>query len=937
MRSPFLHIALTALCVSSAAAQAPGGAHPVRVASVEGFTEYRLPNGLRVLLAPDSATATVTVNVTYMVGSRFEGYGEKGMAHLLEHLMFKGTTRRHNIYSELDVHGARWNATTASDRTNFFEVGPARTGEVQWMLDLEADRMVNSRIAKTDLASEMTVVRNEYEEGENDPFSVLLQRTVSAAYLWHNYGHSTIGARSDIENVPIERLQAFYRKYYQPDNALLVVAGKFSPAPTLAYIQATLGRIPKPVRSPAHGNVLYPTYTVEPTQDGERSVTLRRTGDGQIVIVVYHTPALSSPDYPAVAVLSRVLGINPSGRLYQALVDTKLAASTGAFAGPAREPGLLYCFAQVRDTGSLDAARTAMLGAVDETRTRTPTTEEVARAKTELLADIDRELRNTEQVGLGLSEWQAAGDWRLLFVHRDRLRQVTPADVQRVAQAYLKPSNATVGLFYPTAKPERSDIPPAPDVATLVNALTSDSTMAGGESFDPAPANIDARTRVVTLANHFRLSLLSKTTRGNTVHGYLALRFGTEQSLAGRQYALEMATRLLERGTTSLTRQQFKDSLDKLRANVQVGGGASSVIVLFDAVRATLPEVISLVADMVTHPRFDAKEFDALKQEELAGIESVKSEPDFLAANEYQRRSSPLPPAHPYYTPTPEEQIAALQALTLGETAGAYAEFAGAGAADLALVGDMDTAAVTRIATDRFGNWTSTQPYVRIKRPSRPVDSASVSIETPGKANATTFAGINVGIRDDDPDYPALLMGNYVLGGGALDSRLANRIRQKEGLSYSVESFVFARSTDSSAQWEAFATYAPQNAARFSAALNEEVRRVLRDGVTAEELQRAKAAWLQNRSQSRANDNELVRTIVARRDAGRTFAYDAQLEQRVQAVTPVQATAALRKYLQLDHLLTVRAGDFANGAAPSTPPGTAPRDNVPATATPPKQ
>src|SRR5689334_18163808 len=262
-----------------------GATEPKKVATIEGITEYAMDNGLRVLLFPDNSKQQVTVNVTYLVGSRHEGYGETGMAHLLEHMLFKGTTRHQKIWTELDAHGARFNGSTWYDRTNYFETLNATDENLKWALDMEADRMVNSRVSKEDLSSEFSVVRNEFEMGENNPGEVLEERLWSTAYLWHNYGKSTIGSRSDIERVPIENLQAFYKRFYQPDNAILIVAGKLDPAKTLGLISSTFGKIPRPTRK------LSPTYTVEPVQDGERSVTLRRTGDIGIVGLVYHGAA----------------------------------------------------------------------------------------------------------------------------------------------------------------------------------------------------------------------------------------------------------------------------------------------------------------------------------------------------------------------------------------------------------------------------------------------------------------------------------------------------------------------------------------------------------------------------------------------------------------------------------------------------------------------
>src|SRR5262245_39570011 len=299
---------------AASAQQLPGGIE--KRASVEGITEYGLPNGLRILLFPDPSKQQTTVNITFLVGSRHEGYGESGMAHLLEHMVFKGTPKHKDIPQELTAHGTRPNGSTWYDRTNYFETFAATDENLDWALDLEADRMVNSFIAKKDLDSEMTVVRNEFEIDENQPQSVLQERAMSSAYLWHNYGKSTIGSRADLERVPIDSLQAFYKKWYQPDNSVLVVAGKFEEARTLQKIAETFGKIPKPNRP------LPQTWTEEPAQDGEREVTLRRVGDIQAVTAMYHVPAGSHADYPAVDLLSFILGDTPSGRLYKALVET---------------------------------------------------------------------------------------------------------------------------------------------------------------------------------------------------------------------------------------------------------------------------------------------------------------------------------------------------------------------------------------------------------------------------------------------------------------------------------------------------------------------------------------------------------------------------------------------------------------------------------------
>ena len=888
----------------------PAAAKATKVATVEGITEYSLPNGLRVLLFPDQSKPTVTVNITYLVGSRHEGYGEAGMAHLLEHMAFKGSTNHRNTPQELSDYGAKFNGTTFYDRTNYYETVPSSDKNLAWALDLEADRMVNGFIARKDLESEFSVVRNEFELSENSPFRVTFQRVMSAAYRFHGYGRSTIGNKEDIENVPIDRLQVFYRKYYQPDNAVLVVAGKFEPEKTLALIENTFGRIPRPKRSLEAGNVIYATYTTEPVQDGERYVTIRRTGDTQQLMAGYHIPAGAHPDFAAVQVLSNVLTENPSGRLYKALVDTRLAASVTGFALPFREPGMLLALAELRMDQSLDSARAVMERTFDGAQTFTG--EEVERAKTSLVKNIELSLNNSEQIAIGLTEYAATGDWRLFFLTRDRIRKVTPADVQRVATAYLKPSNRTVAVFIPTASPDRAEIPATPNIPGMVADYKGSAVVQAGEAFDASPRNIDTRTTHKALPNGMQLTLLPKQTRGSRVITQIVLRHGTETTLTNNGTVAQLTAALLSRGTTALTRQQVKDSLDKLKAQVSIGGGGNNVVVNVETLRDNFLPVLDLVAQQLRTPRFDAAEFDKLKQENLAQVEQQKTEPIVLAQLTLLRKLSPKPKGHPLYVPSMEEAIADITAATLDQVKAFHRDFYGASFGDVAVVGDFDPDQVTATVTRLFGDWKSPQPFARIVRTVPAIDSSSQVIETPDKANAAFFAGQPLALRDDDPDYAAMSLANFIIGGGALNSRLVTRLRQKEGISYAAQSIIQAQSLDRASLFLSVAIYAPQNVDRVLNAVREEMDKVRNEGFTQQEIDAAKSGYLQLRSQGRANDNELVGILVSRRFTGRTMtSYDQEFENRVQALTLEQVNAVVKKYLDPAKTISVRAGDFA--------------------------
>ena len=884
------------------------------LSTVEGITEYRMePNGLSILLFPDQSSATVTVNVTYKVGSRHEAYGETGMAHLLEHLVFKGTPTRPDIPKELNDHGARFNGTTWYDRTNYYETVNATRENLEWALAMEADRMVNSNIAGEDLESEMTVVRNEFESGENSPSGVLFERVLSTAYLWHNYGKSTIGARADLENVPIERLQDFYRRWYHPDNAVLIVSGKIDKDETLEMIAQTFGQIP------AREHYNFPTYTREPTQDGERYVELRRTGDVQVVQAAYHVPAGSHPDFQAVNVLVEMLTSEPSGRLYTALVDAGLASSQWGFSPALAEPGYAMFSADVLIEKDLSAAEAVMKAVFDELAENPPTEEEVNRAKETLLNGFERFMRNSSRVGVGISSYIAMGDWRMAFVNRDRLEAVTPEMVMEVAAKYFKPSNRTIGRFFPTPEPDRAEIPEVNDLAGMVDGYEGREAMAEGEAFDPTPENIDARAVTGTIGG-ITYNFLPKETRGNSVVASLTFRFGNLDGLSGKGAAPGFAGDMLMMGTEQFSRQEIEDRLEELKASVNVFGGATSAGAFIETERDNLPAVIDLLGEIFRNPTFPEEEFTKMQEEQLAGIAESKSDPQALVITEMQRLVNPKPADHPSYTPTLEESEARVRELTLEEVEAFYNEVYGGSDGTFGISGDFDQEAVLSALERNFGDWESPMDFERIANPYQKVEAQDVKIETPDKANAWFIATMPVEVGQDHPDYPAVVMANYMLGGGSLNSRLADRIRGQDGLSYGVGSFFQAQSLDNNAMWGAYAIYAPENREALEAAFREEVDKAREEGFTAEEFSAALGGWLQSQQVSRSQDNQMAGTMSSNAYLGRTMQWSADLEARMAALTLDEINAAMVKYIDADNMILIKGGDFAkHEGGPSRP------------------
>jgi zinc protease len=901
-------VATAFLAVAAFSQTLPRGVE--KVTSVEGITEYAFPNGLHVLLFPDNSKPKITVNVVYLVGSRNEGYGETGMAHLLEHMVFKSSKSGREIFKELtDRTGGNFNGTTSYDQTMYFETLNASDENLRWALELETDRMVNMTMLKKDLDTEMTVVRNEMEAGENSPINVLEERVLAAAYNFHNYGKTVIGNRTDVERVPIGNLAAFYQKYYQPDNSVLIIAGQLDESKALATVAATLGAIPKPQR------VLSQPYTVEPTQEGERFVTLRRVGDLQAIIAVYHIPAALHPDRAALDVMAQVLGAPQTGRLYKALVDGKKAVSVSLGAMGMHDPGFVLAFVRLKPDQSIDEAQQILLKTVEGFAAEPPTQEEVDRAKTRILKNYELSLTNSQSVGMMLGGYAGDGDWRELYLTRDEVKKVTPADVTRVAKAYLKSSNRTLGEFIPTPAPDRAEIPATPDPAARFKDYKGGEAISAGEAFDPTPKNIEGRVIRRTLPNGLKLVMFPKRTRGGTVVAMMNLRFGDEKSLFGKSTIGSLTGNLLMRGTKSKNRQQIQDETDRLKAQINVSGGVSGASASVRTLEANLADSLRFARELLREPSFPEAELEQIRQQRIASAEAARSEPSTLASLELARHmSARYPRGDVRYTPTIDEQIEDLKKVTLDDVRKFYAQFYGVGEGEIAIGGQFDPAQMQKLVTELFGDWKSPARYERITNTYTTVEPINRKIETPDKQNAYFFAAMFTKMNDEDPDYPALTIASMVFGGSP-NSRVFLRIRVKDGLSYGASAGFAVPTKDDGARFTANAIAAPQNMPKLEAAFNEELAKALKDGFTADEVEKAKKTWLDERAVARAEESSVASLLMSRERWGRNMDWDAKLEAAVAAVTPQQVNDAFRRHVNPAALTVVKGGDFKKAGA----------------------
>jgi zinc protease len=860
MKKSVLSILFTGLFIGTSFAQIPK-----LVTTVEGIKEYNLPNGLKILLIPDAAQSNVVVNIVYNVGSRNEGYGETGMAHLLEHMLFKRSAKFSEIKKAIADKGAEANGTTWYDRTNYYEILPATDANLNWALEMEADRMITSAILQSDLDKEFSVVRNEFEIGENNASRVLLERIVSSAYLWHNYGNSTIGSKEDIERVKATSLKNFYKKYYQPNNATLIVGGKFDEKKTLDLISKYFAIIPKSKQ------IIEPTYTVEPAQDGERFVELKRNGDLQYVGMAYHTPSFSDKEYAANNALISILTNNPSGILYKALIETKLTTGVYGYTMTLRDPGYSYFECEIPKDKELKTAQDTFLQTMNEVPKMTFTEDDLKRAKNDLLKQFENTYNKTINLSIALTENIGAGDWRLFFIDRDNVEKLTLADIQNVAKKYYLQSNRTWGRFVPENNAERVKVSDTPDIAVLTNGYKGKALEANKATFETSVANILKTTEIGKLASGGQYALLEKPSKGDKIEARFLLRMGDEKSLEGKNLIADLTAKMLKLGTKTRSKKDINDQLDQYKTTINVQGNVDGLYAGVSTDKNNLKNALALLEDILRNPIFDASEFEKMKLEMKSGLEANKSEPQSLASEAIEKKTALYPKSHPYYSQTSDEKIAELNTIALDDLKKYYNDFYNGSSSKIAFVGGLDTKIIKTFLAETLDNWSGKFTYTRIPTQYFESNAYNNTIQVNDKTNAMVLGKINLNMGINEPDYPAVEMANEMLGGGFLSSRIPQRLREKEGLSYGAGSFVSGNGIDKTGDWGVYAFFNPLFKDKLDNALKEEIQKALDKGFTKEEFDAVVKSWLQQRQGSLGTDEFLARQLREYLDQNKSF------------------------------------------------------------------
>ncbi len=880
---------------------------PKYITNVEGIKEYSLNNGLKVLLIPDASQSNMVVNIIYNVGSRNEGYGEKGMAHLLEHMLFKSTKNLGDIKKMLSDKGGNANGTTWYDRTNYYEVFPSSDENLKWSLEMEADRMINATILQTDLDKEFSVVRNEFEIGENNPDGVLQERIISTAYLWHNYGNSTIGSKEDIERVKANRLRVFYEKYYQPDNSTLIIAGKFDEKKALQYVGQYFAAIPKPKR------VLDKTYTIEPAQDGEKFVELKRAGDSKNVGALYHTAPYADKDYPAIDALAEILTADPSGYLYKSLVETQKVSSIYYWQPTVRDASFMYFGVAVPNDKDIRATEDIVRAELDKISTTKYTDQDVERAKAKIIKQIEDIKNNTISFAISLTEVIGSGDFRLGYLYRDTVEKLTKEDIQRVAEKYFRSNNRTVGIFIPSKEEVRVKSVEYTD--EQISAITKDYKGKALEKeaapFEASIKNLKQNLTEGKLSNGVKYGLIKKEIKGGKVQANFKFPVSNEKDLQGKVDTGGILAQLLTTGTTTKTKEQIQDRLDQLKSSINFNFSRQTLSVNIATYKDSFKEVMEILGDLLVNSTFPENELNKTITEYNTYLESSLNDPQTVAVTEIARQTGNYSRESIFYTPTVSEQIAAFKKIKQSEIVDFYKNILGGNNGVGSVVGDLDAKTTAQILENTFGKWNSKSKYELAKPSFSETKKLDKDYITPDKENAIALGKINFKMDRNSPDYPAFLMANEILGsGGFLSARIPMRLREKEGISYGAGSFIDVPITNDVAFWEYYALLNPTKKNAVELAVKEEISKALKDGFTAEELKSNLVSWQNERKTRLGSDGTLMDLVNTYLQYNVPLEDYDDLESKVKSLKIEEVNTALRKYLSLDKMTSIYAGDF---------------------------
>lgn len=900
MRFPRILVCLLAACHPASAL--PDGFKQVRTSGE--ITEYQLEsNGLTVLLAPVKDATVATFSVTYRIGSRNESYGTTGATHLLEHLMFKGTARHskeagNGFDQMLEGLGAMTNATTWLDRTEYTTT--LAPEHLPVIIGLEADRMRNLRLREEDFRPEMSVVMDEFRTGEDDPVLALDRGIWATAFQAHPYRHSVIGWRSDVVNMPLQKLREFYDTYYWPDHATVSVVGNFAEDEVLEEIRrcyGPIGRAPRPVP---------PVYTVEPVQNGLRRFEMKRHGEAAVVTLAFKSPPATHPDFPALRVLCDLLADGQDSDFYHELTEAGLTVDVIAEVDATLDPSLLRITAELASEDGHEKVEDIVFGILDDVIAKGVTAEQVRVALAQLAAKASYDRDGTEPIAVALTDGISAGDWTLFHRLPAAVSKVDAAAVQRVAKVWLREDRCTIGWLVPddSAVPDELASPAdqAPATTAKPAPLILPELPAARPSPKPGIAERAGRTRTAGLD-----LIVCPVGSKNVVHLGGSLALGNPSDRPRAMFTAAM----LEFGTAEHDADTIGKMLDEVGAELEFEVSGGFLYWTGRCLADDLPRLLTILSGQLRTPVFPSEDLESVRKQLVSEARLAGDDTGSQAGLAYNRAVHP--PEHPARLPDEGETVKVLKSLMRQDLVDFHREWFGPASAIVVVAGDVDPARCRAEIDKAFGGWSGGKPA-----PSpAPVPGAEgprmLAIPLAGKESSRVLIGQPCALDGAHPDALALSLAAAALGDG-FTSRLVSTVRDAEGLTYAVDSYL---SFDPSGRptWQIAATFAPDLLERGIASIRRELDRWLEDGLNESEFAYRRGAMTGAHRVGLATSEGLAEALHATARRGLPLSWLDDQEAQLRALSRDDVNRVIRQYLEPARMVEVRCGDLPPPAA----------------------
>lgn len=873
----------------------------------ENVRQTVLENGLTVLTKEVHTAPVVTVQVWYKVGSRNEEPGVNGIAHQLEHLLFKGTQERPIQFGHLfSALGSDSNAFTGYDQTAYY--GTVERDKLTALLTLEADRMQNARLDAQDLEREKRVVISELQGYENSPEYRLYRTVAKAAFPNNMYGLPVGGTKADVEKFTLEQVRYYYETFYSPDNAILLIVGDIKTEPTLQTVKELFGNIPR--RGEAERKKILEKQTTPPATSNKKTpIVLKEPGSAPLLQIMYPLPKAGNPDEAALQVMDFVLTGGRSSRLYEALVESGIANSVEGEVSTLAGIGWYGLSATAAPNQRIQKVESVIRQVITSLQNQGVTAEELKRAKAQFKAGAilgNRDINSqANQLGEAVT---ATGDYRYTDTLMTAISQVTAADVQRVAKKYLTSAKSTVGYLQPTQLREEQN------PQGVNNRQTTGNYNSGGrvdpelvtKYLPPISSSSEIPNQTVlpesfTLDNGMQVLLLpDKSTPAVTLSGYI--RAGTEFDPKNKSGLAGLTAANLLNGTKTKNVLAIVKSLENIGASLGFEESPEGVSIDGSSLSNDLPIVIKTLADVLQNATFPADQLEITREIAISDVEQGKDDPEFLAYKTLQQKV--YPPTHPFYAfPTANS----LRSITRAEIARFYKQHYRPDTMILTLMGDFDAASVRSLIQQQFGNWKATGVPPEVTFPDVPMPEKTVQLNPviPGKSQAITFMGYRA-ISRKDPRFYAATVFNHILGGDAFASRLGEEIRDRLGLTYGIYS-----SFNAGKQPGLFLINmqtAPEDAKKAISSTLTLLQQVHTQGVTNAEVENAKNSIARSYPVQLADPDNLADAMLMHRVYDLEMSEIHKFPEKIRAVTTEEVNQIAKELLRPDNLIIVTAG-----------------------------